>query len=128
MAISDVNYQARRGTPSAGTMGAYLLLRILGSAGALDPVATLDHIGFQAYRAWTAVQLEEEPAGIAQHRTDLVSPPERRGGGGAILAGGLGGVTINISHGCHDLELGETQIWGVLEGRLRLSRIVGDER
>jgi hypothetical protein len=49
------------------------------------------------------MELEEEAAGIAQHGADLVSPPQRSGGGGAILAGGLGDIAIRVSsHGGHD--------------------------
>jgi len=51
----------------------------------LDAVAGLDHIGFEADRPWSAMKLEEETAGIAQHRPQLIATPERCGRGGAIL-------------------------------------------
>jgi hypothetical protein len=66
-----------------------LLLRPLGRARTLHSIATFDNICLQAYRSWTAMQLQEETAGIAQHGADLVASPERGGAGGAILAGRL---------------------------------------
>lgn len=50
------------------------------------------------------MQLEEEATGVAEDGSDLVSPPEGSGGGGAVLAGGLCDVAIRVSrHGGHDV-------------------------
>ena len=44
-------------------------------AGALDPVSTFDNIGLEADRTRSAVELQKEAAGIAEHRTSVVTPP-----------------------------------------------------
>lgn len=41
----------------------------------LHAIATLDHIGLQAYRTSPPVQLEEQAAGIAQHGAEFVPTP-----------------------------------------------------
>jgi hypothetical protein len=60
-------------------LATYFLLCILRSTRTLYAIATLDHVGLEAYRTWSAVEFEEEPAGIAQDGADLISSPERGG-------------------------------------------------
>jgi len=69
-----------------------LVARSLAAAGAgrLDAVAALDDVGLEGDGARPAVQLEEEAAGVAQDGARLVTAPERRGAGGAVLADRLG--------------------------------------
>lgn len=62
---------------------------LLGTAGRLDPVATLDNVGLEAYRSRTAVELEEETAGIAEDRAGFIASPERSSACSAVLAYGL---------------------------------------
>lgn len=78
----------------------------------LDAVATLDYIGLEGNRARATVQLEKQAAGVAQDRAHLVASPERRGGCAAVLACGLRGFTVMISHGRHDCGLSVTRSWG----------------
>lgn len=54
-----------------------------------DAVARFDHVGFERDGARSAVQFEEEAAGIAEDGAGFVASPERCGGGGAVLAHGL---------------------------------------
>lgn len=55
-------------------------------SGALDAVATFDHIGLEADRTRGTVKLQKETTSITKYRSDLISPPKRRSGGRAILA------------------------------------------
>jgi hypothetical protein len=41
----------------------------------LDAVAALDDIGLERNGAWSAVQLQEEAAGVAQNRARLIASP-----------------------------------------------------
>lgn len=75
---------------------AHLLLGALSRG--LDAVPALDHIGLEAYRARTAVQLEEQAAGVAQDGANLIAAPERGGAGGAVLADGLLVVVSESGH------------------------------
>jgi hypothetical protein len=72
LTIGDRGWRARR---AARWLSVYLLLRILGGARTLDAIAALDHVGLEAYRAWSAVEFEEEAAGVAEDGADLVPPP-----------------------------------------------------
>lgn len=60
-----------------------------GALSGLHAVATLDHIGLQAYRTRPAVKLEEQAASVAKHRAEFVPAPQGRRGGAAVLADGL---------------------------------------
>lgn len=60
----------------------HLALRALAG---LDAIATLNHICFQAYRTWSAVQLQKQATGVAEDRTEFVPAPQGGGGGAAIL-------------------------------------------
>lgn len=55
----------------------------------LDAVARFYHVGFERYGARSAVEFEEEAAGIAEDGAGFVASPERSSGGGAVLADGL---------------------------------------
>jgi hypothetical protein len=77
----------------------FLLLAVLASS--LDPVPTLDYISLETDRPRPAVQLEEEPAGIAEHRSVVVAPPQRRRARRAILADGLEIVSDGCGHYCY---------------------------
>jgi len=68
-------------------MAAYLFLWPL--CRALDTVPALDDIGLEAYRPRSAVQLEEQAASIAEHRTQFISTPKRSCRSGAVLANRL---------------------------------------
>lgn len=48
------------------------------------------------------MQLQEQATGIAQHGANFISSPERRSRGCAVLASGLCGFAVIISHGRHD--------------------------
>lgn len=50
------------------------------------------------------MQLEEQAAGVAEDRAHLIATPERGGRGAAVLAGGLRGFTVVVSHGRHDRD------------------------
>lgn len=52
----------------------------------LHAIPALYYIRLQTYRSWSAVQFEEEAAGIAQHRSVLVTSPQRRRASCAVLA------------------------------------------
>jgi hypothetical protein len=52
----------------------------------LDAVAALDNIGLERDGAGSAVELQEQAAGVAQDRAGLIAAPEGRGAGAAILA------------------------------------------
>lgn len=41
----------------------------------LDPISTLDHVGLEADGTRSPVELEEQPARIAQHRARLIPSP-----------------------------------------------------
>jgi hypothetical protein len=60
-----------------------------GLPGALDSVATLDHVCFQTDRTRTAMQLEEQATSVAKDGTKLVTTPEWSGRRLAVLAHGL---------------------------------------
>lgn len=45
--------------------------------GGFDSIPTLDHVGFQAYGSGSAVEFEEEPAGVAEDCAGLIASPER---------------------------------------------------
>lgn len=84
----------------------------------LDTVATLDHIGLQAYRTRSAMEFEKETTGIAQNRTEFVPTPKRRGGGAAILADRLQLRSLLVSQcGRHEEQ----------EERGREKRVGGEE-
>jgi hypothetical protein len=76
----------------------FLLLAVLASS--LDTVPTLDHIGLETDGPRPAVQLEKESTGIAEHRSVVVAPPQRRRARGAILADGLKIVSDGSGHVC----------------------------
>ena len=65
----------------------YLLSRPLTSC--LDAIAAFDDICFEADGSRSAVQLQEEPAGIAENRTRLIATPKWSRACGTILANGL---------------------------------------
>ena len=69
--------------------GHLFLLRL---ARVLDPVPALDHIRLERYRAGATMQLQEESAGVAEHRAGFVAPPQWGGRSGAVLADGLGKI------------------------------------
>lgn len=50
-------------------------LSLLALSSTLDSVPAFDHIGLEAYRPRPPMQLEKKAAGIAEHRSDLVSSP-----------------------------------------------------
>lgn len=50
-------------------------LSLLALSSTLDSISAFDNIGLEAYWPRPAVELEEEAAGIAEHRSDLVSSP-----------------------------------------------------
>lgn len=52
----------------------------------LNAVATLDDISLERDRSRSAVQLQEEAAGIAENGARLIASPERRSACGAVLA------------------------------------------
>ena len=52
-------------------IGAFALLRLR----CLHPVPRFDNVRLQRYRSRSAVQLEEQAAGIAQHGARFVAPP-----------------------------------------------------
>jgi len=54
---------------------AYFFLRPL--CRAFDTIPAFDDIGLEAYRPRSAVQLEEQAASIAEHRTEFISTPKR---------------------------------------------------
>ena len=60
----------------------------------LDAVPRFYDVGFERYRAWAAVEFEEEAAGVAEDGAGLVAAPEGGGGGAAVLADGL----VRMSH------------------------------
>jgi hypothetical protein len=68
---------------ASGTGPCYLLA--CARAASLDAVTALDDIGFERDRAWSAVQLQEEAAGVAQDRASLIASPERRRARCAVL-------------------------------------------
>lgn len=53
----------------------YLFLSLHIRSHRFDSVAALDNIGLEGDRAWAAMQLEEQAAGIAQHRAVLIAAP-----------------------------------------------------
>ena len=55
----------------------------------LDAIATFDDICFEADGSRPAVQLQEEPAGIAKNGTRLITTPEWSRACGTILANRL---------------------------------------
>lgn len=55
----------------------------------LDAIAAFDDICFEADGSRPAVQLQEEPASIAENRTRLIATPEWSRACGTILANGL---------------------------------------
>lgn len=57
-----------------------------GALSGLHAVATLDYIGLQAYRTGSAMQFEEQAAGVAEDRSLFVAAPQGCGGRAAILA------------------------------------------
>lgn len=87
--------------PSGPGTTTYLFL--LGQLGPhrLDAIATLDDVCLERDGTGAAVQLEEEAAGVAEDGARLVAAPERRGRRLAVLAGGLCGFAIMVSHGRH---------------------------
>lgn len=76
-------------------------LFLLAVSGTFDPVTTLNHVGFQADRSWSSVELQEEATGVAQHRADFISSPQRSGQGGAILTYRLQILVNAVSKCCH---------------------------
>ena len=60
-----------------------------GLSGVLDPIPALDDIGLQTDGPGPTMQLQEQATGIAEHRAGLVSAPERRSRGLAVLANWL---------------------------------------
>ena len=56
----------------------------------LDAISRLDHVGLERDGSWTAVEFEEEAAGVAEDGAGLVAAPEGCRRGCAILADGLG--------------------------------------
>ena len=52
----------------------------------LDAVAALDDIRLERDWSRTAVQLQKQSTGVAQHSARLIATPERRGARGAVLA------------------------------------------
>lgn len=61
----------------------------LGTLAGLDAIATFDHIGLQAYRTRSPVQLQKQSAGVAKNGAQLVATPQGCGGGATVLADGL---------------------------------------
>lgn len=57
----------------------------LGRVGGPGAVPRLDHVRLERNRPASAMELEEEPAGVAQNLARLVPSPERRGGRLAVL-------------------------------------------
>ena len=55
----------------------------------LDAVAALDDIGLEGDGSWTAMQLQEQAAGVAEDGAGFIAAPERRGARCAVLAYGL---------------------------------------
>jgi len=55
----------------------------------LDAIARLNHVGLERNGSWTAVEFEEEAAGVAEDRAGLITAPEGCRGGCAVLADGL---------------------------------------
>jgi hypothetical protein len=51
----------------------YLALRPLTSS--FHSVAALDHIGLEAYRSRSSVELQEQAAGVAEHGAEFVPTP-----------------------------------------------------
>lgn len=78
-----------------------------------DTIATFDHISLEADRSRTAVQLEEEAAGIAEDGANLIPPPQRCGRRLAILAYRLQIDIVMISKGCH--AFGRDNVRGLAE-------------
>lgn len=58
-------------------------------SGCFDSVTTFDHVGFECDGSWFGVQLEEEPACIAENIAVIVTSPEWCRAGAAITADGL---------------------------------------
>ena len=52
-------------------------------------VAAFDDVGFEGDGTGFSVELEEEPARVAEDGAGFIAAPERGGGGGAVLADGL---------------------------------------
>lgn len=95
---------------------AHLLFDRHVGAHSLDTVTTLDYVGLERDWPRATVKLEKQAAGIAEHRAHLVASPERRGGGAAVLACGLHGFTVMVSHGGHHCGLSATGS-RVIEGK-----------
>lgn len=74
---------------SCSVFGMRITYPLFLSRRSLDAVSALDNVGLQAYRARTAVKLQEETAGIAEDTARLISSPERGGTCTAVLADGL---------------------------------------
>ena len=62
-------------------ISAVTLLRLRG----LYAISRLDHVCFERYGSGSAVEFEEETAGVTEHRAGLISPPQWRCRGAAVL-------------------------------------------
>lgn len=83
---SLIGRQGHEGGIKFSGRGTHLSFRALSS---LHTIATLDHIGLQAYRSRSTVQLQKQAAGVAKDRTVFVPAPQGRGGSATVLADGL---------------------------------------
>lgn len=68
---------------------------------ALDAIATFNHISLEADGARGTVKLKKETTSITKYRSNFISPPERRGGGCAILTYGLLVTVAQVSMCSH---------------------------
>ena len=99
---SKIDFAVRRQPKSHGVARlARTYLSLLTLSRCLDSVATLDHIGLEAYRPCGTMELEEEAAGVAEHRAKLISAPKRCRRGSAVLTYRLEIAIFMISKGCH---------------------------
>jgi len=67
----------------------FIYLSLLALRRTFDTIATFDHVSLETDRSRAAVQLEEEAAGVAENRADLIPPPQRCCRSLAVLAYGL---------------------------------------
>ena len=73
-------------TPMISVLSRCIYLPLLPLRRGFDSIATLDYIGFETDRSGSAVQLEEQPAGITEYRTELIPAPKGCCRGATILA------------------------------------------
>lgn len=76
-----LNHRPRAATTAAAAAAA--------AARVLHAVAAFDDVGFEGDGTGFAVELEEEPARVAEDGAGFIAAPERGGRGGAVLADGL---------------------------------------